>query len=159
MPTQQERKQMIEAIRRLPAEIDNAVKGLNDQQLDTPYGPGKWTVRQVVHHLADGQMNAFIRFRLILTEDNPTIKPYNQDEWAKLSDTMKAPVGPSLAILKGVHERWVALMDSTPEPAWSRSAHHPERGKTTLDDLLQIYSHHGESHVGHITGLRKAKGW
>lgn len=150
---------MIDAVRCLPGEVEQAVRGLNDQQLDTPYGPGKWTIRQVVHHLADAHMNAFIRFRLILTEDGPTIKPYNQDEWAKLPDTMKAPVEPSLAIIKGVHERWVALMDSTPDPTWSRGAHHPERGNTTLDDLLKIYSHHGESHLGHITELRKAKGW
>lgn len=159
MPTQQERKQLIDALRHLPAEVDKAVKGLNDQQLDTPYGPGKWTVRQVVHHLADSHMNAFIRFKLILTENNPTLKPYSQDDWAKLSDTAKAPVGASLEIIKGLHERWTSLMDSTPEPAWSRTAHHPEHGNMVLEDILKLYAHHGESHVGHIMGLRKAKGW
>jgi len=132
---------------------------LNEAQLDTPYGPGKWTVRQVVHHLADGHLNAFARFKLIMTEDHPTIKPYNQDLWAELADTVATPVEPSLQIIRGVHNRWGRLLRSIPESSWSRSAHHSERGEVTLESLLAIYGEHGEKHVGQITALRTRQGW
>ena len=159
MLTPTERRQKIDGIRRLPAALETAVKGLNDRQLDTPYRPGGWTIRQVVHHLADSHVNAFVRMKLILTEEKPRLKPYNQDAWANLPDANAMPVQSSLAILKGLHERWCTLLESVPEEAWSRTAIHPERGEVLLEGQLITYASHGEKHVGHITGLRSAKGW
>ena len=146
-------------IRKLPGEIEAAVRGLDDRQLDTPYREGGWTVRQVVHHLADSHMNAFVRLKLIVTEDKPVLKPYDQNAWAKLIDAQKLPIGSSLAMLKGLHERWAALLESLPEQAFSRTAHHPERGEITLESQLVTYANHGVKHVGHVTALRSAKGW
>ncbi len=157
--TSEERRTLIDKIVALPAKVEATIKGMSDTQLDTPYGEGKWTPRQVVHHLADGHINAFCRFKLILTEDHPTIKPYNQDLWAKLPDTVSAPVEPSLQIIRGVHDRWSRLLRSIPESNWSRSAHHSERGEVTLDALLTIYAGHGEKHVGQIMALRTRQGW
>jgi hypothetical protein len=157
--TPSDRKGHIEKIRALPALLESAVKGLSDAQLDTPYREGGWTVRQVVHHLADSHMNAFVRMKLILTEEHPALKPYDQDRWAALVDGAKLPVQSSLAIVRGLHERWVALMESTPESAWLRAGHHPERGDITLEKTLTIYSGHGEKHVQQIAGLRAARGW
>jgi len=157
--TQAERKQKIDALRRLPDQLEAAVAGLNDAQLDTPYRAGGWTVRQVVHHIADSHLNAFIRAKLILTEDHPTLKPYDQDRWAALVDSTKLPVKSSLAMVRGLHERWVALLESLPEPAWTRSAHHPESGDMTLERVLNIYSGHGDKHVGTILALRASNKW
>jgi hypothetical protein len=157
--TTEERNKLIAKIAALPGEIEAAVKGLNDSQLDTPYGPGKWTLRQVVHHLADAHITAFYRCKLVLTEDHPTIKPYNQDLWATLPDTIAAPIEPSLLIVRGVHDRWSRLLRSVPETAWSRLGHHIVRGDVTLESLLGIYAEHGEKHVGTITSLRRTKGW
>ncbi len=153
MLTPEERKTMIAKIKNLPTELENVVKNLNDAQLDTPYREGGWTARQVVHHLADSHMNAYIRMKLILTEENPTLKPYNQDDWATLPDS-KLPIDCSLAIIKGIHERWVVLLNSVPENGWDKSATHPETGKYLLEQLLKIYSNHGEKHVGHIKQIR-----
>ncbi|HTY00676.1 MAG TPA: putative metal-dependent hydrolase [Bacteroidota bacterium] len=150
---------MIDAIAALPDQIEAAVKGLNDAQLDTPYRQGGWTVRQVVHHLADSHMNAFIRMKLILTEMNPTLKPYNQDDWAVQSDVRGVPVASSLAILRGLHARWTMLLRAVPESGWGRKAIHPERGEITLQSMLQTYSGHGAKHVEHVLGLRRAKNW
>jgi hypothetical protein len=155
----QQRKEMINQIRHLPLKVESAVIGLSDSQLNTPYGEGKWTVRQVVHHLADSHLNAFTRFKLTLTENKPTLRPYDQDEWAKTYDTKEAPIQSSILILKGLHERWSDLLDRVPESSWSRPAYHPENGDLVLDDLLRIYSHHGDKHVESITKLRAAKGW
>jgi hypothetical protein len=152
------RKERIERIRSLPAELEHAVAGLNDSQLDTPYRSGGWTVRQVVHHVADSHMNAFVRMKLILTEDRPTLKPYDQDAWAGLHDSMLPPDA-SLPIIRGLHSRWVTLLEHVPEEAWTRTAHHPESGEVSLDSLLTTYARHGENHVAQITGLRKGKGW
>ena len=154
-----ERKEKIAAIRRLPDQIDGAVKGLTDPQHDVPYRVGGWTIRQVVHHLADSHMNAFVRTKLILTEDHPLLKPYDQDAWAKLPDTLKTPIACSLSIVRGIHERWVTLLEQVPEAGWGRAAMHPERGEMTLEDLLITYSGHGEKHVGHVKSLRVARGW
>ena len=159
MLTTTERHERIESIKNLPAALEAAVKGLTDQQLDTPYREGGWTVRQVVHHLADSHLNAFIRMKLILTETNPTLKPYDQDSWAKLADTVTVPLAPSLGILRGLHERWYVLLNSMPETAWLRKAIHPERGEVTLESILVTYSNHGVNHVEQITGLRKSKKW
>jgi hypothetical protein len=159
MLTPAERRKKIEGIRTLPASIEAAVKGLNDQQLDTPYRAGGWTVRQVIHHLADSHMNAFVRMKLILTENKPTLKPYDQDAWATLPDTKTAPIQSSLAILRGLHDRWYKLLEGVPDEGWGRTAHHPETGEVSLESQLITYASHGEKHVGHITGLRSAKGW
>ena len=154
-----QRNDLIDKMHQLPDQIEAAVRGLDDQQLDTPYGPGKWTPRQVVHHLADSHMNAFVRMKLILAEEKPTLKTYNQDEWAKFDDASKLPVAPSLAILRGLHERLVHMLKHASDSDFARPAHHPERGEVTLDDMVVIYGRHGEKHCGQINGLRAAKGW
>lgn len=159
MLTATQRKELIDKMRQLPDQIEAAVRGLGDAQLDTPYGPGKWTPRQVVHHLADSHMNAFVRMKLILAEDKPTLKTYNQDDWAKFKDASATPIAPSLAIIRGMHERLVFMLDNTKESDFNRPAHHPDRGEVTLDDMVVIYGRHGEKHCGQITGLRAAKGW
>lgn len=157
--TREERRRKIEAIRALPSALEEAVKGLNDKQLDTPYRDGGWTVRQVVHHLADAHMNAFIRMKLILTEQKPAIKPYDQNAWAALPDTTQMPIGVSIEILRGLHDRMSLLLDRVPDGDWTRSAVHPERGEITLESQLNVYAGHGEKHVEHIKSLRRAKGW
>ncbi len=159
MLTPSERQEKVRKIRTFPAALEEAVRGLTDQQLDTPYREGGWTVRQVVHHLADSHMNAFVRTKLILTEDRPTLKQYSQDRWAELPDVQRTPITSSLALLRGLHERWSVLWEQVPETAWSRAAIHPESGEMTLERILTIYSSHGEKHIGHIAGLKKSKGW
>jgi hypothetical protein len=153
-----ERLEKIGSIRNLPAVLEGSVKGLKDTQLDTPYRTGGWTVRQVVHHIADSHLNAFIRMKLILTEDRPTLKPYDQDKWAKLPD-VSLPIGSSLAIVRGLHERWVFLLEGAPESSWNRSALHPEVGEITLESLLLTYAHHGQNHVQQISKLRTVSNW
>lgn len=158
MFTPQQRKSRIGELRAFPPIIKSAVAGLDDEQLDTPYREGGWTVRQVVHHLADSHANAYLRFRWLITEDYPTIKTYDQDVWAGLPDS-RLPLDSSLRIIEGLHERWAVLLDSLPDDAWSRKGMHPERGEVTLDDLLEIYSGHGAHHAEQITDLRARKGW
>jgi hypothetical protein len=157
--TAPERAARIEQIRDLPSALHAALRGLTDEQLDTPYRPGGWTVRQVVHHLADSHMNAFVRMKLILTEDRPTLKPYDQNAWALLPDSSTAPLGASLALLDGLHARWTIVLTGVREEQWGRSARHPETGELTLEGLLQTYSAHCAKHLGHILGLRTARGW
>jgi hypothetical protein len=159
MLTSAERQDMIAKIQRLPADLEVAVKGLHERQLDTPYREGGWTVRQVVHHLADAHVNGFIRVKLTLTEERPTIKPYDQNTWAQTSDVMQTPILSSLAILKGLHARLGTLLESLPESSFARSAFHPEIGEVTLDDWLVTLARHGENHLAQIAGLRTAKGW
>lgn len=159
MTTAAERIERISAIRNLPHIVESAIQGLNDEQLDTPYRDGGWTVRQVVHHIADSHINAFIRMKLTLTEDHPTVKPYDQDAWAKLADTSRLPLDSSLSILQGLHQRWGVLLESIPDLDWGRTAFHPENGEMTLDDFLKLYAWHGAHHVEQITGLRKGRGW
>ena len=155
----EENRKKIDRIRALPAALEEAVKGLNDKQLDTPYREGGWSVRQVVHHLADAHLNAFIRMKLILTEQKPTITPYDQNAWAALPDTTEMPIGVSLEILRGLHDRWCMLLDRVPDGDWTRSAVHPDRGEVTLESQLNVYAGHGERHVEQIMNLRRAKGW
>jgi hypothetical protein len=154
----EERMQYIDAIERLPQEVDEAVAGIDDAVLDTPYREGGWTPRQVVHHLADSHMNAFIRMRLVVTEDHPAIKPYDQDAWAVLEDSTSLPIAPSLSILSGLHARWASFLRSLPEDAFSRTAFHPEHGELTLDRLLAIYGKHGTNHCQQILDLRHRVG-
>ncbi len=153
-----ERRTAIDALAAAPGALRAAVQGLTDTQLDTPYRPGGWTVRQLVHHVADSHMNAYFRFKLALTEDNPTIKPYDQDAWVLLADS-SLPVGVSLALLDSLHTRLVALLRATPAGAFSRTLQHPENGPMTLDSMLGIYSWHGRHHTAHVTSLRERMGW
>ena len=159
MLTATERHDLVAKIRRLPAAVETAVKDLTDAQLNTPYREGGWTVGQVVHHLADSHLNGFVRMKLMLTEVGPVLKPYDQDAWAKLSDTDAMPIESSLLILRGLHDRWVALLENLPEASWKRSAFHPEVGVVTLADLLADYARHGEQHLEQLTRLRAAQGW
>jgi uncharacterized damage-inducible protein DinB len=154
-----ERAPLIEKIRSLPDELQSAVQGLDDRQLDTPYRNGGWTIRQVAHHIADSHVNAYIRMKMMLTEKHPTLKPYDQDEWAKLADANGAPLDSSLALVRGLHSRWSTLLESLPEESWSRSAYHPENGEVTLDGMLRSYAGHGAHHVGQIRKLRDEMGW
>ena len=158
MFNREERNSKITEIRDAPPIIRAAVQGLNDEQLDTPYRDGGWTVRQVVHHIADSHANAYLRFRWLATEDYPTIKTYDQDVWAALPDS-QLPVTSSLKLIEGLHERWAAFLELLPDEAWSRRGMHPERGEVSLDDLLNIYADHGAHHAGQITDLRARKGW
>ena len=152
------REKYIEVIAQLPTSIRGAVSGLSDAQLDTPYRPGGWTVRQVVHHLADSHMHAFMRLKWALTEDAPTIKPYDEAPWAELADsTLGADV--SLGILDGIHARWVALYRAMDDASFARAFVHPERGPLTLQHHLHIYAWHSRHHVAHVTELRRREGW
>jgi uncharacterized damage-inducible protein DinB len=153
------RARAIQEIAATPEKLRAAVKGLNDAQLDTPYREGGWTVRQVVHHVADSHMNSYVRFRLALTETEPTIKPYEESAWAKLEDAAYAPIEVSLRLLEPLHERWVRLLRSLKPEDFSRTFRHPEHGARTIDWMLFLYEWHGKHHTAHITELRKQKGW
>jgi len=157
--TDEQRRSFIGEIESAPAKLRNAVKGLSDQELDTPYRPGGWTLRQVVHHVPDSHMNAYVRFKLALTEDNPTIKPYQEARWAELTDGRTAPVEVSLALLDSLHHRWVSLLRSLTPADWERPFQHPELGPVTLEKNLALYAWHGKHHVAHITSLRDRMGW
>jgi hypothetical protein len=159
MATAEERAMYIRKIQDLPEHLESAVQGLNDDQLDTPYGDGKWTVRQVVHHLVDSHLNGFARMRLVLTEDRPTLRTYDQDRWAQLHDARFMPVRSSLLILTGLHARWAELLWTLPEEDWTRTGVHPEWGEVTLESLLVDYAEHCEKHVKHITDLLESRGW
>lgn len=148
----------IEVLRRLPERLRAAVKGLSDEQLDTPYRDGGWTVRQVVHHFADSHANSYIRFKLALTEDWPTIKPYDEAAWAQMPDS-KMPIEPSLEFVAGVHARLVAALEAMSDADFERGFNHPERGRVTLATNLAIYDWHSHHHVAHITRLRERMGW
>jgi uncharacterized damage-inducible protein DinB len=157
--TPEQRSQFVDAIAEAPAKLAAAVAGLTPAQLDTPYRPGGWTVRQVVHHLPDSHMNSYVRFKLALTEDEPTIKPYDEARWAELADSRETPVETSLALLENLHQRWALLLRSISPADWSRQFRHPELGPTTLDQALALYAWHGRHHVAHITALRERNGW
>jgi len=152
------RGEAIAAIAELPWRLREAVGGLDDAQLDTPYREGGWTVRQLVHHIADSHMNSVIRVRLALTEEGPTIKPYDEKAWALLPDST-APVGLSLALLESLHARWVMLLRSLTDPQWAREFTHPESGPMTVEMTTQVYAWHSRHHVAHILRLREREGW
>jgi hypothetical protein len=153
------RRGWIEDLVRAPAALRLAVAGLSDSQLDTPYRPGGWTVRQVVHHLPDSHLNAYTRFKLALTEETPVIKPYDEASWAELPDS-RLPVEPSLQLLASLHERWTALLRGLKEEHFGRGFHHPGHGRVVrLDETLGIYAWHGRHHTAHVTALRKREGW
>jgi hypothetical protein len=152
------RRERIKTLKDLPANLAAAVDGLNVPQLDTEYRPGGWTVRQTVHHVPDSHVNALIRFKLALTEDTPTIRPYYEDRWALLGDA-KLPVDVSLRMLKATHERWVALLESMSDEDYQRRLIHPESGEWTLEGFLAMYAWHSRHHTAHITSLRDRLGW
>ena len=158
-PSDAVRRTAIAEIASLPKHLADAVAGLNDSRLDTPYRPGGWTVRQVVHHVADSHMNAFARLKVALTEDRPTIMAYDEKKFAVLADTA-LPVEISLQLLRSLHARWVAIYETTPESDWQRIFVHPEYpDPLTLDWQLQMYGWHSRHHVAHITALRQREGW
>jgi len=157
--TESQKQASLDEIARTPAKLRAAVKGLSEAQLDAPYRPGGWTVRQVVHHLPDSHMNSYVRFKLALTESEPTIKPYAEDRWAELADSKSTPVEVSLTLLESLHDRWAHLLRSLSPEDWKRTFRHPEMGAMTLEKTLALYAWHGRHHVAHITSLRERSGW
>jgi len=150
---------LVEQLALAPGELRAAVTDLTAEQLDTLYRPGGWTVRQVVHHLADAQMNWYVRTKLTLTEDQRIIKPYDEARWAEISEARRGPIEPSLLLLDALYQRWTALFRSLTEEQWARTMVHPERGVLTLDDRLPMHVWHGRHHTAHITGLRRRMNW
>ena len=151
----EQRTAWIEEMAKLPLNLNNDVAGLNDAQLDTPYRPGGWTIRQVVHHIPDSHMNSYMRFRLALTENVPLIKPYDEGAWAQLIDARTAPIAPSLAMLEGLHTRFVLLLKSLSDADFARTFRHPELGERRLDWTLGLYAWHSLHHVAHINNAKK----
>lgn len=150
---------MIDQVAAVPLRMRDAVAGLTPAQIDTPYREGGWTVRQVVHHVPDSHLNAYIRFKLALTEERPTIKPYDEARWANLPDTHSTPVSTSLDLLESLHDRWVRLLRAMKENDFQRRLVHPESGEMSVDNLLALYAWHGRHHVAHITSLRGRRRW
>ena len=157
--THEQRRALIESIAQTPARLRTAIANLSTNQLDEPYRPNGWTVRQVVHHLSDSHLNGYTRFKLGLTEAEPTIKPYDENRWAMLEDGRSADPEVSLALLDALHKRWVLVLSSVKPEDFTRRINHPESGILSLDALLQGYEWHGRHHVAHITSLREKKGW
>nr|WP_040712099.1 bacillithiol transferase BstA [Paenibacillus curdlanolyticus] len=158
--TSEQLKQWIAEIGKLPEQLRNAVRELEDSQLDTPYREGGWTLRQVVHHIADSHMNSYTRFKLAVTEDRPTIKPYAEELWAELSDGARAPIGLSLRLVEALHERWHYFLERLEPEQFDRAFVHPEHGRAmTLLEATAMYAWHGQHHVAHITSLKRRKGW
>ena len=153
------RAEEMTTLRQLPARLRQAVAGLSDAQLDTPYREGGWTLRQVVHHVADSHANSFVRFKLALTEDWPTITAYDEAAWAELTDSRTLPVEVSLQMLEALHTRWVALVESMREPDFEKGYVHPKMGRQSLSQALALYAWHSLHHTAHITGLRARMGW
>lgn len=155
-----QRKHWIEEIASLPSQLRTAVVGLTEEQLNTPYRPGGWTIRQVVHHLPDSHMNSYMRFRLALTEDNPTIRPYEEQLWAELPDAAHGPIDLSLDLLEMLHKRWVVLLKAMDEGDYQKTFFHPGSKRTfRLATVLALYAWHSRHHLAHITELKKRKGW
>lgn len=157
--TEDDRQRCLDDISHAPANLRAAVSGLSEDQLDTPYRPAGWSVRQVVHHVPDSHMNAYVRFKLALTEQEPTIKPYAEDRWAVLADTRTTPIEVSLMLLESLHTRWMRLLGSLAAADWKRTFRHPDLGVMSLERTLALYAWHGRHHVAHITSLRERSGW
>ena len=151
---------LIKDIRMLPQSLEFGIQNLDEQQLQTPYRPGGWTVHQLVHHIADSHINAYIRFKLGFTEDNPTVKPYDQEAWANLSDTKELPINISITLLHALHKRWCWFMEDMSDSEWQRTVYHPERKvEISLWQLLKSYAWHSRHHTAHILQLRERKNW
>lgn len=148
----------VDEIKALPEQLQTAVSSLWDEQLDTPYREDGWTIRQVIHHIADSHLNGYTRIKLALTEDRPTIKPYDQEAWAELSDS-ELPVEVSLNLIEGLHQRWSYLLKSLDDEQLNRELIHPESGTLVLKSMIGLYAWHGKHHLGHITNLKKRKNW
>jgi hypothetical protein len=161
LPFSEEQKQKwINDIEFLPQDIEYVVQGFSEKQFDTPYREGGWTVRQLIHHVADSHMNAYIRFKLGLTENNPTIKPYEEQIWATMIDTYEQPINVSLTLLHALHKRWVSILKNIKQADWERAVVHPEHGKQmTLWFLLGMYAWHSRHHLAHVTTLKENMGW
>ena len=157
--TQSERAERIARLDLTPSHLREAIAGLSEEQIETPYRPEGWTVRQTVHHVADSHINSFVRFKLALTENEPTIKPYAEELWAELEDGRQADHEISLRLLEAVHQRWTILLRSLSAEAFARTLRHPEAGVMSLDVMLQLYDWHGRHHIAHITSLRQRNGW
>ena len=158
-PTDEERRRLIDEIAETPQRLRAAIRAMSDEQLDTPYRPGGWTVRQVVHHVPDSHLNSYVRFKLTLTEDEPAIRPYDEDRWAMLEDSRITPPEVSLALLDALHERWVTLLRSLAPEDFRRTFRHPELGLVSLNKNVALYAWHGRHHVAHITSLSERMGW
>ena len=158
-PSQQQLRQFISDIEHTPARLRAAVAGLSEPQLETPYRPGGWTVRQVAHHVPDSHMNAYVRMKLALTEDNPTIKPYDEARWAETPEVVRTPIGVSLTMLEALHERWVTLLKALSPADQARPFNHPESGPWTVGKYVALSAWHGKHHVAHITSLRERMRW
>ncbi len=156
--TPEVRNEFIQTIADLPKNLEKAVKDLNDEQLDTAYRPEGWTVRQTVHHIADSHLNSYCRFKLALTEDVPTIRPYYEDRWAELTDS-QMPIDVSMKIIEGLHLRWANLLNSMTDEDFKKQLNHPESGSWTLEKMLGLYDWHSKHHTAHITKLRERNGW
>lgn len=157
--TPEQKQQFLNDIEQTPSRLRAAVKGLSDAQLNTPYRDGGWTVRQVVHHVPDSHMNSYIRFKLALTEDEPTIRPYMEDRWAELPEAKNAPIEVSLALLDSLHERWTLFLRKLTDADWKRNFRHPDLGLMSLEKTLALYAWHGRHHVAHVTVLKEKMGW
>ena len=158
--SEEQKEEWLADIRFLPQALENAVSNLDEQQLQTPYRDGGWTIHQVVHHVADSHMNAYIRFKLGLTEENPTIKPYEEKLWATTKDVENLPINISLTLLFALHQRWYEFLKSFTDADWQRTVYHPEHRKSfTLWHLLGMYAWHCRHHTAHITSLREQRGW
>lgn len=154
-----ERRDLVNQIAEAPARLRAAVDSLSEEQLNTPYRPGGWTVRQVVHHLPDSHLNAYVRIKLALTETEPTIKTYEEHLWAELHDAKTAPIDMSLQLLESLHKRWILALEALKPSDFSRTLRHPEHGLMTIDDIVQLYAWHGRHHVAHVTSLKERMGW
>lgn len=157
--TSQQKQQYLNDIEQTPARLRAAVQGLSDAQLNTPYREGGWTVRQVAHHVPDSHMNSYIRFKLALTEEEPTIKPYMEDRWAELPEARSAPIEVSLALLDSLHRRWTLVLRNLTDVDWKRNFRHPDLGLMSLEKTLALYAWHGRHHVAHVSELRKRMTW
>lgn len=153
------RREKIRTLDELPSDLRDAVDGLTDDQLDTRYRPGGWTVRQIVHHLADSHVHAYLRCKKAVLEDHPTVQTYDEKAWALAEEARSAPVEMSLVLLEGLHRRWVAWLETLPASAWSRAVEHPEMGTVNVDQFLCIYAWHSRHHAAHILGLRERRDW
>ena len=157
--TAEQREQWISEIAQVPQQLRAAIAGLNETQIETPYRDGGWTVRQVVHHVPESHMNAYIRFKLALTENEPAVTAYDEDAWAKLPDVADTPLETSLAILDAVHDRWVRVLRRIEGPQWQRTFRHPQIGLVKLEGNLALYAWHGRHHTAHVTSLRDRMKW
>jgi len=157
--SEEQKTRFLDEIEQTPARLKAAVQGLSAQQLDTPYRGGGWTVRQVVHHVPDSHMNSYMRFKLALTEEEPTIRTYMEDRWAELPEARTAPIELSLGLLENLHKRWMLMLRAIPEADWKRTFRHPALGLMNLERTLALYAWHGRHHVAHVTELRKRMGW